>query len=568
MKKLFNNSAAYAAVRQTDVYHTTTEPLQESLSPTQAVFHKYLKGQFNDKPKWVFTTMICGLCAITIGSIILAVNPYEIVFRQKVTFYPDSEEFVMWEKPEVELYLKVYLFNVTNSEEFMSGKENKLRFQQTGPYVYRELMHHSNATFNENGTITSIPVHPLVYMPHMTNGSQDDYLIMPNIALLSFAQVMRDASIFTRLGVNMLIKNTKTQPLVRMTAKEFMFSYKSTLLTIGNSFLPNWIHFDKLGLIDRMYNFDGDSSTTFSGQKDIRRSGLIDNYRGTPYLPHWPSPPCNNVSYASDGTKFPSRITKDQELLFFRRSLCRSMPLVRVGEEVVSGMHAYRYNFKKNALDNGEVDPKNKCFCKNKCFPRGIFDVQDCYYGFPIALSYPHFMDADPKVLDSVEGLKPDHDLHHTYFVINEESGLPLNVSVKMQINMVFDDLSKISNVPRFSHRILPMLWMDITMKELPPSMARKFYLYLTVGPIAQALSTYLLLTCGVAFILLSLASALLIPRMRLVSSNRGDNQESVERKPEPPIGKKRVPTIPMQNNNREMDMYYCSLLAVPPEES
>lgn len=52
------------------------------------------------------------------------------------------------------------------------------------------------------------------------------------------------------------------------------------------------------------------------------------------------------------------------------------------------------------------------------------------------------------------------------------------------------------------------------------------------------------------------------------MSSNRGENQESAERKPEPPIGKKRVPTIPMQNNNREMDMYYCSLLAVPPEES
>lgn len=83
-------------------------------------------------------------------------------------------------------------------------------------------------------------------------------------------------------------------------------------------------------------------------------------------------------------------------------------------------MHAYRYNFKKNALDNGEIDPNNKCFCKNKCFPRGIFDVQDCYMGFPIALSYPHFYESDQKVLDSVEGLKPDHDLHHTFFVINE----------------------------------------------------------------------------------------------------------------------------------------------------
>lgn len=43
----------------------------------------------------------------------------------------------MWEKPEVNLYLKVYLFNVTNRDEYMSGKDTKLRFKQTGPYVYR-----------------------------------------------------------------------------------------------------------------------------------------------------------------------------------------------------------------------------------------------------------------------------------------------------------------------------------------------------------------------------------------------------------------------------------------------
>lgn len=64
--------------------------------------------------------------------------------------------------------------------------------------------------------------------------------------------MMNDATFFTRVGLNLLIRQTNAEPLVRMTAKEFMFGYKSTLLSLGNKFMPSWIYFDKLGLIDRV----------------------------------------------------------------------------------------------------------------------------------------------------------------------------------------------------------------------------------------------------------------------------------------------------------------------------
>lgn len=68
----------------------------------------------------------------------------------------------------------------------------------------------------------------------------------------SIADVVSDKSYFTRLGLNVIIRQTDSQPLVQMTAKEFMFGYKSTLMTLGNQFMPSWIYFDKLGLIDRV----------------------------------------------------------------------------------------------------------------------------------------------------------------------------------------------------------------------------------------------------------------------------------------------------------------------------
>lgn len=40
------------------------------------------------------------------------------------------------------------------------------------------------------------------------------------------------------------------------------------------------------------------------------------------------------------------------------------------------------------------------------------------FSGFNIALSYPHFFDGDPALLENVDGLKPLPQ-HETYFDIN-----------------------------------------------------------------------------------------------------------------------------------------------------
>lgn len=44
-------------------------------------------------------------------------------------------------------------------------------------------MVHSNVTFNDNSTVTAIPLHPLTYIREKSVGAEDDLLILPNIAL-------------------------------------------------------------------------------------------------------------------------------------------------------------------------------------------------------------------------------------------------------------------------------------------------------------------------------------------------------------------------------------------------
>lgn len=412
----------------------------------------------------------------------------------------------MWREPPVDLYLRVFLYNVTNKDEFLSGADKKLKVQEVGPYVYREMMSHKNVVFNANGTVSAEPSHPLVWVPEMSIGDHEtDQLILPHIALLSIADVVSDSSYFTKLALNLLIRQTKTYPLVQMSPKEFMFGYPSTLMTLGNKFLPNWINFDKLGLIDRMYYFDGDYETVFTGENDVRKAGLLETYNGSPQMPQWASS-CGNIEDASDGTKFQSHVLENDTMKFFRKSMCRPQTLMHVNETISSGLRGYVYKFRPNAMDNGHYDPDNKCYCKtNRCLPAGLLDVRQCYYGFPIALSYPHFLDSDPVLSEYTEGSTPDRQKHETYFVVNPESGLPLDLAVRFQINMALGKIKSIANVDKFEDMVLPLLWTEIRLYTLPSNLATRFHVYLNILPTAVDSIMYVMTAMGVIFILVAI---------------------------------------------------------------
>ena len=89
--------------------------------------------------------------------------------------------------------------------------------------------------------------------------------------LQSIADVVKDMSFLSRVGINLLAGQTKSEGLVAMTAREFMFDYKDPLVTIGNKFMPSWIKFDKLGLIDRVSPISRpDSCVRHSSVTDVK----------------------------------------------------------------------------------------------------------------------------------------------------------------------------------------------------------------------------------------------------------------------------------------------------------
>ncbi|XP_005182566.2 scavenger receptor class B member 1 isoform X1 [Musca domestica] len=477
-------------------------------------------------PKCAFLMLSLGILAICGAVLIKIFHPYDLIFKWKLTMSDGGEIFNLWAKPPVDLYLKVYLFNITNAAAFMEGRE-KMHVEQVGPYVYKEIMTHENITFNENNTMSTNPSHPLVWQEHLSEGrSEDDEVVMLNIAMLAISHLTADKPFFIRMALNSLFMSQDSKPIVRMTAKEFMFGYATTLTSLGNTFLPGWIYFDKVGLVDRMMDFNNDFETFHTGVPDPRFSGLYATYRGSPNLRQWDGEHCSNIENASDGVKFPSFIKPNDTIKFFRKSMCRPVTLHRADDELINkgSLSGYRYIFEDNLLDNGRVNENNKCFCrKGYCQPVGLVDVTDCYYGFPISLSFPHFMDGDPRLQTDITGLEPDKEKHSSEFIIEPESGLPLSLSVKVQINMHFRDMSAYGRVKRFSHLTVPMLWFEITLPELPDSLDSRFNFYLNILPYIEPLGFWSGIVLGLALLVYAVTRA----TMRLTTlSKKGQTLE------------------------------------------
>lgn len=78
-------------------------------------------------------------------------------------------------------------------------------------------------------------------------------------------------------------------------------------------------------------------------------------------------------------------------------SLC-SRSQVRVGNETIkSNLKAYKYFFEPNAMDNGLVDERNKCFCRNGklSFLDKIFSYHDRRKPISIGSLIPLFFSFD-----------------------------------------------------------------------------------------------------------------------------------------------------------------------------
>ncbi|KAF5284247.1 hypothetical protein FQR65_LT00247 [Abscondita terminalis] len=486
--------------------------------------------------KWWFVVAV-SILFILLGIIvaIFFMTWVKLVINHQIVLKSGSQTFGWWAKPPVTPRISIYIYNVTNADEFLNNGSKPI-VDEIGPYVYKETWERKNIRFNDNSTVTYNLQKIYVFDDELSAGSEDDVVVVPNIPMLSATSQSKHAARFLRLAMASIMDILKIKPFVEVSVGQLLWGYEDPLLKLAKDVVPKEqkLPYEEFGL---MYNKNGtskDNVTVFTGASDITKFGLIDTFNGETHLTHWTNEQCNSLS-ASDGSIFPPGMTKNTTLYIFDKDLCRRLPLKFQKEiERADRVPAYRFSPSKNVFRSATEEPENMCFCPHgpPCSPSGFFNVSLCQFDSPVLLSFPHFYLAEDSYRTALEGISPpDPDKHMFYMDVQPMMGTALSARARVQINLAVSQVVDIKQVATFPDIIFPILWFEEAVDGLPEEITNLMRLANEVPPVAHASITGILLALGIILLIIAVwrlvRGANRLSSLHLASGHVGQTQQS-----------------------------------------
>ncbi|XP_055260489.1 scavenger receptor class B member 1 isoform X2 [Moschus berezovskii] len=441
-----------------------------------------------------------GLLFAVLGIIMIVMVP-SIIKQQvlkNVRIDPNSLSFNMWKEIPVPFYLSVYFFNIVNPEEIIQGQKPKV--QERGPYVYREFRHKSNITFNNNDTVSFLEYRSYQFQPDKSRGQESDYIIMPNILVLSASMMMENRPGILKLIMTLAFSTLGQRAFMNRTVGEIMWGYDDPLIHLINQYFPNSLPFKgKFGLFAELNNSDSGLFTVFTGVKDFSRIHLVDKWNGVSKVNFWHSDQCNMINGTS-GQMWAPFMTPESSLEFYSPEACRSMKLIYKEQGVFGGIPTFRFVAPNTLFANGSVYPPNEGFCP--CRESGIQNVSTCRFNAPLFLSHPHFYNADPVLAEAVSGLHPNPEEHSLFLDIHPVTGIPMNCSVKLQLSLFLKSVKGIGQTGNIQPVVLPLMWFEES-GAMEGETLDTFYTQLVLMPKVLNYAQYVLLALGCVLLLI-----------------------------------------------------------------
>ncbi|XP_050701794.1 protein croquemort-like isoform X2 [Eriocheir sinensis] len=425
---------------------------------------------------------------------------FDAVLKANMEVVEGSRAYDIWRVTPVPMFLRFYFFNITNPEEFAAG--GKAALQEVGPYCYREYHEKQNVSFHGNDTVTFLQQRWWVWDAETSgNNTQEDPIVNLNTIPISSAWGVRDSP-GQLTSLNLFFKKKEEPLILTATAGQLIFDgYTDPLLDwMQNATLPPEVDlppgltdYDKFAWFYKRnlsLTYDGEFNM-YTGHDTLDNLGRIDTWNRVRETDFYESP-CNRVG-GSAGEMWPPNRGRDL-IDFYSPDLCMTMPIYYEEEvEDKNGLPAYRYIGNNHTFANGSVVPGNECYCVDgTCAPTGLLNAESCRYGSPAFISFPHFLHADPFLLDSVDGLSPNASIHQFNMDLIPELGIPINVEARMQINMHvipypggLGGIGKIDMLSEVKEVYLPLFWFE-TVAEVSPKDAEdlKTLLYLMNSPL------------------------------------------------------------------------------------
>lgn len=421
--------------------------------------------------KKCFTVLtLSGALLIVLGTVCFIKGDgwIQAIIDSKLVIKPNSPIYRQWISPTVPVRMQFFVFNVENPLEMKQGEQPYVT--QKGPYCYRVHQLRKNITWNDNSTVSFNKFTKYIFSAECSCSSCDaskDTITLPNVPLVILSEVSKmypgSALIF-----NIIFESFKEEFFKEITVHEMLWGYRDPVFQLFSE-LRRKFHLSFLPDIDpifrMMYNNTLDGVTTVhTGALDISKAGGWTMWKGKPDVGLWNSSWANMFN-GSDGMQFPPQIRKDDTLYAFYVQLCRSMRFVYDSQFNVHGVNTMRFTYPAELWQNASVNPANKGFCPNGCFPTGILDASVCK-NTPIAVpaivaSEPHFYQGDPALVNDVGGLRPNKEEHGTFFDVEPHFGLPLHLSLRLQLNVNIKPTKYIFQMTNVKEVILPLIYFN-----------------------------------------------------------------------------------------------------------
>ncbi|XP_054281067.1 scavenger receptor class B member 1-like [Macrosteles quadrilineatus] len=477
--------------------------------------------------------LVSSILLTTLSILSFIWTPYSTLMNERLKMVRGLPAYEWWANPPDEVLLRVYLFNITNAQQFLDDPEAKLHMQEVGPYIFREKLVHKDVKFNENGTMTYTAHRTAIFLPEMNHLSLNATLVLPNLAVLGMSSYLWDASFFTKLGFNLLQNRLDSQPLMNTTVYNYFWNLSDPLLKVAHQLAPTMVPVQNMGILHQIYSNFVDEVTVYMGPDNGYRFFKVNQFHGSPRFGYWDNETCDSVQGATEGVTYHQSISKTDTLKYLRKTICRVVPLDFTHEEIKMGMTVYKFELPLDIYSR-PPDGSEECFLRPglPSLPSGLTDVSPCYYNFPIAASFPHFLNAEKSVKESIVGLASDKAKHGSFVIVEPNTGVPMESRARSQSNLVVRQVSSFPRVKRFSNTFIPMFWAEYNQVGLPWYIASLMYFTVNILPVTQTYFSCLFTVLGAILIVRVLFS--IIQRKR-ESSRPLYSYSSLDLIPPPP---------------------------------
>ncbi|XP_055385345.1 uncharacterized protein LOC129614641, partial [Condylostylus longicornis] len=437
----------------------------------------------------------------------------------------------IWFDNNVIIRCKVHLFNFTNVDEFMRGIDKKLKIKDIGEIVFHEHQILTNVTINsENSTLSyNIKREPVFIEDWNKLGILNETITVPNLPLLFMASFLHDSNAFTKLGFNVM---SKKDPLfVNVTIYNYLFNFTTPALDTADRYFSFLLPTNNVGILKSAYETQpqGDHFNinigVDNGPKKFFKTNTY-NYRTTVTGFELENGDCDaTIVNSTEGNIYGSLIQKDDVLWYWRKSVCRSVPLHFEKEVYEHSFLGYKFLARESMFDR-EEDLKKDCYAGmgRRIYPNGLSDASKCFMGLPVALSLPHFYGRDGYWNDKIEGYEPSKEEHASFAIVEPTLGIPLHQRARAQCNLVLPSLYGFRSEMKtyFNNMVIPLIWIEYSVENLTPPIFILMTIAIKILPIAQHFITIIFILTGLYLIYLNLCHK----KMSLIKSSLADYKE------------------------------------------